>query len=202
MLKHTTFSALLLIVVCQTARAVVTYDFPSNNQISTEGRELGQTFTAPTTDNVLQSFTIRLKTIQPTTFDFNVAAWDNVNLKLIGPPLYTSPRTSQPSAYYVDFTITPDLVLVPGGSYIAYIDKSNYNPNNNVMLAGNGLDPYSGGAFVFMSSPQPETWIHGGQEDLAFAARFVPEPEWLSITGCLVFLTRARRAGFTKRSSS
>jgi hypothetical protein len=175
----------------------VVYDIPINNEISGTARVLGQTLTAEAGDNMLDYFTIRLKGNSPaTSFDFKVQAWDSVTDKRVGSPLYTSAtQTVQPSGTFTDFTFTPNLTLTPGSTYIAYMDNSNYAFNNGFVLGGNFSDPYTSGAFAFLSLPSSETWIeYTNGQDVAFGARFVPEPSSLALTAFGLLLMRRRRA--------
>jgi len=172
----------------------------------------GQTFVAPTSDNVMQSFSFFLRDLggaSDLAFQGYIAAWDpTVGFQRVtGPMLFQSAVRAGPSTTSTftrfDFDVG-GLSLTPGASYVAFLSTSGHFATIPVSVAASswGLvptstDPYAGGGFVFNNSGDnlallsTTSWSGFGQSDLAFEMVFdngqspsvVPEPSVVLLTG-------------------
>ena len=181
------------------APAEIIFNLPNNTDISGV-RLFGQTFVAPIEDDFLSIFTVRVHSDSPNTlFDIRVANWDNTNDVINGPILFASATQSAQPGGYTDFAVSPNLSLVAGGQYIAFIDnvEPNYFPTGHLTVGGDSNDDYSQGAFAFPSSEQIDsTWdVYANGQDLSFGATFVPEPLMFAAIGLSFLAATCRRPG-------
>ncbi len=177
----------------------------------------GQTFTAPTSDTNLTSFGLSLnyRSGNVSNFQFYVAPWGGDRISAA--PLYASPITATPGANdpLTDYVFTPQVNLVPGAKYVAFIstvDLPGDRGSSDLYAAGtndaNSTNPYAGGGFVLTSGPNTsstwtsDAWYTGleATRDIAFRANFttaVPEPGSLALivgmTSAGLCLLRRRR---------
>lgn len=161
---------------------------PANSEIiyfgETDTASYGQTFTVPAGDNRLDSFTLSaaLAGGDATEFALFVMGWDGA--KAVGPVLYESAMQTVSSPTMTDFTFNPGISLTPGGSYVAFVNTSNYfdgDADNSSMASIGTADVYSGGLFVFLNHandfsavtlyPWEQNW-QGPGFDIAFRAEF------------------------------
>lgn len=173
----------------------------------------GQTFIAPASDNVMQSFSFFLRDLgggADLQFQGYVAAWDpTVGFsRLTGPLLFESavrsgPTTTSTFTRY-DFDVG-GLTLTPGVSYVAFLSASGLFDAFPVeealsswgLVPTNGGDHYIGGGFVFNNSGNDfgllssSAWSGFGTSDLAFEMVFenavdptvIPEPSTVLLMG-------------------
>ena len=158
----------------------------------------GQTFVAPSSDNVLESFSFFLRDLgggPDLQFQGYVAAFDpTIGVsRIIGANLFTSavragPTTATFTRY--DFDVG-GLALTPGSTYVAFLSTAGHFgaiPLDTGMVSWGqiqtaAIDPYPAGHFVFSNngndfallSTLPWTSFDGG--DLAFELRFTGGPE-------------------------
>ena len=171
----------------------------------------GQTFTAPTSDNTLQSFSFFLRDIgggADLQFQGYIAAWDGTAgiSRITGPLLFESAVRSGPStATFARFDFdVGGLALTPGSSYVAFLSASGLFgsiPPTSAQTSWGfiptvGTDAYSGGGFVFNNSGNDfsllstTAWVPLGSTDLAFEMVFdntaptvIPEPSTVLLMG-------------------
>lgn len=164
----------------------------------------GQTFSVPTIDNVLTSFTFFLDEYEgPDVADFAayLMEWDGT--KATGSILYQSePQSTDSVPGFQEFIFnTGGISLIPGAQYVAFLNASNffdgeygtakmgYIADIGDIYSGAG-DVYSGGSYVFFNNGSDfslltttpwENFVGQGLGDAAFRASFqhstsVPEP--------------------------
>jgi hypothetical protein len=195
------------------------YPFGSSNTAT-----YGQTFIAPVTDNVLQSFTFYLNGDATLQFQAEVYAWSgslaggNGPQGAVGAPLYTSaPIVLGPTGgAFVPVTIvTGGTTLIPGNAYVALFTISGPDPTNYTNSTGTdvwGNIPFThvpgggGGGFAFFNNGDNYSIINNGNwdnfddfGDSAWTAVFtsVPEPGTLALLGAALVgfgVIRRRRA--------
>jgi hypothetical protein len=142
----------------------------------------GQTVTAPTVDNVLNSFSFILGPFlydygNPVTFQGYVAQWDGS--KATGPILYQSADQTYSGGGFQTYNFnTGSLALIPAQKYVLFLYASPTSGNTQqAFISDSGT--YSGGNFVFSHSNFEEltTTNWNGKEgiirgDAAFTASF------------------------------
>jgi hypothetical protein len=173
----------------------------------------GQTFIAPSTDNVLQNFSFYLRDLGGASdleFQGYVAAWDPTAgvTRLTGPLLYSSPIRSGPSTTQTFTQVQFDvggLSLTAGSTYVAFISASGHFASTSLASATaswgfvptDGTDAYPEGGFVFLNSGDnfsllsTTPWGTVGASDLAFEMVFdngevptvIPEPSTVLLMG-------------------
>lgn len=167
----------------------------------TPGYWVGQTFTAPSSDNILDSFQLWVRNYAPPgyvgpplSFRAYVTSWDQGAGQPGGPALFESPVRQATSNDLTPFSFTTGgTALTPGGVYAMYLDASSsaFGATGFVETAS---DDYAGGNAIAYT-PFNGTWQETGGPDLHFEATFsdagpdtvVPEPStWvLLLTGLL-----------------
>lgn len=121
----------------------------------------GQTFTTPTTDNFLDSFTFFLNDdLNPDVVDFAgyVMAWDGA--KATGPILYNSfvsegsARSTTGASGFEQFTFnTGGITLTPGQQSVAFLSASNFfDGSDGTAVMGLANDTYPGGEFIYFNN--------------------------------------------------
>jgi hypothetical protein len=144
----------------------------------------GQTFTTPTVENVLNSFSFILGNTlngNPITFQGYVAQWDGA--KATGPILYQSADQTYSGGGFQTYTFnTGSLALTPDQKYVLFLNaSSSFATSGNTQQAlifGSGT--YSGGDFVFYNNGAnfgaltTTNWDgqEGSRGDAAFTASF------------------------------
>jgi hypothetical protein len=155
----------------------------------------GQTFIAPTSDNVLQSFSFYLRDLSGGGTDLQfqgyVSAFDPTigTARIIGPLLFQSAvRTGPTSATTFtrfDFDVG-GLALTPGSTYVAFLSTSGLHSSIPLALATSSwgwlptsqMDAYADGTFVFNNNADnfgllsTTSWTMFGGSDLAFDFEF------------------------------
>ena len=173
----------------------------------------GQTFIAPSSDNVLQSFSFFLRDLgggPDLQFQGYVAAFDpTVGVsRIIGANLFQSAVRSGPSTTATftryDFDVG-GVTLAPGTTYVAFLSSSGLFgaiPLESATTAWGQIqtvmtDPYSDGHFVFNNNGDDfallstSPWVSFDGGDLAFELQFtgsaepsvVPEPSTVLLMG-------------------
>jgi hypothetical protein len=161
---------------------------------------IGQSFTVPAVDNVLQSFTYLGVSAQPNPVTFELYAMSGN--QLVGSALFT--QAVGPTTGFQAFTFSPagGLPLTGGGLYVALL---RLGENSGVSLAQNQTAPYPGGGHLDCSAAT-RVCVSASTVDLAFSAQFVsvsavPEPATLGLLGggllALAVGARSRRPGPT-----
>ncbi len=195
---------------------------PNGNPIAPFGQPLvatmGETFTAPSPTNVLQSFQFYLANNADNggnggnlLFEGYVSEFNTTNNNLVGPLLFQSAVTAGNSAdSYIPYSFnTGFLILDPTKTYIAFLSASGLTPTASTPYA---FEAFSGtddtnprGMFVYADngndfsslSSQDAFSPLGG--DAAFSAQFTstPEPSEFLLLGSglsgLVGFVRVRR---------
>lgn len=166
------------------------------------GVTVGQTFSVPTLDNTLDSFTYYLRqniVTDFTIFSAYVMSWDGE--KAAGPILFESGpfSTTTPNVWEEITVNTSGLSLNSEEQYVAflsaipYIDGSPDQAFFALMDWNSNMDVYSDGLMVFSyesefsslsTNPWVQDWIQTGS-DMAFKMEFstVPEPASLALMG-------------------
>jgi hypothetical protein len=169
--------------------ADTTISVPSNANINYFGHPdtatYGQTFTVPSLENVLSSWTFSLQNHGGTdqNFKFFVMGWDSANMRATGSVLYQSGLTTITggTTSMTDFTVNPNVSLNSGGEYVMFLNESGLNGyNGEVVMAGNNsASSYTGGQFVFLNNGDnfgevtQQTWSDWSVRDTAFTATFI-----------------------------
>ncbi len=173
----------------------------------------GQTFVTPNaTDTMLHTYEFKLHEIEGGIQDFNfyIMAWDGA--KATGSVLYKSDSMFilPTGRDYVDYVAAPELNLIDGQQYVAFISTVESNRSLGTNLAeqafqtnGSG-DSYTGGAFVYLNTFEGNwttdnwntTFAFG---DTAFKAVFcnpVPEPASMAVLGmgAIALIRRRKKA--------
>jgi hypothetical protein len=167
----------------------------------------GQTITAPTTHNVLTSFTFFLDdsagTPGATKFEAFVYAWDGAKATgaalFSGPPMTTTNNGGNDGFESIEID-TGMLTLEPGAAYILFFSACRlydgiYDASISALRTDN---PYPGGEFYYLgngndfSAVTRDPWIaiNSPFYDLGFRATFiVPEPtSFVLLLGCGVLV--------------
>jgi hypothetical protein len=174
----------------------------------------GQTFRTPTVDRRLDQLSFWAASDVPATFRAYVFAWDQANLRTIGPALFMSAEQSfevgtVAQAPRVDVA-TGGVTLDAGQSFVAFLRATNAGSTDaRVTFQFHSDNPYADGRAVLNAIPLtapnwPVTsWIGSADADLRFAFGFntattvIPEPSTyaLMVTGLagLVVVARRRR---------
>jgi hypothetical protein len=173
----------------------------------------GQTFVAPASDNVLNSFSFFLRDLgggADLEFQGYVAAFDpTIGVsRIVGSTLFESAVRSGPSTTAsftrYDFDVG-GLALTPGSTYVAFLSTSGHFgaiPLDDAIASWGQIqtaviDPYVNGHFVFnnngddFSQLSTVPWISFDGADLAFELQFtggaepsvVPEPSTVLLMG-------------------
>jgi hypothetical protein len=161
---------------------------------------MGEIITAPTTDSLLTSFTLVIgnNSTGPMPFRAYVSEWSGT--VVTGPILYRSQiEFSGISSPFTAYTFAPDILLIPGESYILFVgdaetDYPVYPGNLGMGYLGtdiyHGVDAYSSGGMRFLPKGLPVSswstypWLDptafgdsSPENDLPFSATFSsPEP--------------------------
>jgi hypothetical protein len=128
-----------------------------------QSQTYGQSFTVPSTGNILDSWTFNLKTggASPVNFQFDLMAWNGS--MATGSVLYQSSEQTVPTTdtSYTAFTVNPDLALTKGSQYVMFINESGLNTGSVGFVSlggsgtffggGSGTSPL-GGAFYFLDN--------------------------------------------------
>ena len=159
--------------------------------------QVGQVITVPTSDSVLNSFSVRMSGGDIFDFNANVAAWDGV--QPVGPLVFSTTQTTLPDDHIFKFN-AGGLALTPGHQYILFLDASFFSAPLGQVLPLVSTDPYTGGSLVF--SPESD-WSANAWDtslasfDLSFSAEFsapspatVPLPSSVPAAIALFALTR------------
>jgi hypothetical protein len=170
--------------------------FASNQGAGT----MGETITAPAIDSLLTSFTLVISgnSSGPMPFRGYVIEWNGT--MVTGPILFRSPVQFSGTSAFTAYTFTPNILLIPGMTYILFAgdaetDYAAYPGNLGMGYLGtdinHGSNAYSGGAFRFLPKGLPvsfwytEPWLDptafrdsSPDNDIPFSATFssVPEP--------------------------
>lgn len=159
----------------------------------------GQTFVAPSSDNVLNSFSFFLRDMgggPDLEFQGFVAAFDpTVGVtRIVGATLFESairagPSTTSTFTRY-DFDVG-GLTLTPGSTYVAFMSASGHfgaiplatSQASWGQIQTNAIDPYAPGHFVFNNNANDlsllftTSWLSFDGGDLAFEMQFTGGPE-------------------------
>jgi hypothetical protein len=183
------------------ASASTTITTPGDTEIHNFGwpntATYGQIFTAPVTDNNLDSWTFNLRKDggNNCNFQFFVMGWNGSTAT--GSILYQSATAVVTSTSFQAFTFLPNLTLTPGGSYVAFINESGLNGTtaSSIQMQGSSANSYAGGDFRYLNNGDTfgqvssSAWSTYSVPDMTFTAVFssVPEPTTF-IAGALLAL--------------
>ena len=169
----------------------------------------GQTFVAPVTDTMMDSYKFSLISNDntPGIFKFYVSQWDTVNGHAIGAPVFESGiLNSATGGNFVDYTVNVGVNLISGGNYVAFMSCSNVDrsvtfSDRQAWISSGST--YADGQFVYQNNGNDpttwnsQTWNTGSGLDSTFEAKFsspVPEPASIAALGLgMICLIRRRR---------
>jgi hypothetical protein len=153
------------------------------------GQTFGQTFTVTGSDTVLSNFDFALSSGgAPYAAVFDVYSWNGFDKT--GTALFQSSVLNIVTGQ-TDVSVSPNIDLVSGNQYIAFLDVSNLGngdvDENMGFSAVQDPNAYAGGAFLFEKTAGDGNWRDPGI-DATFTATFsapasVPEPATLSLLG-------------------
>jgi hypothetical protein len=117
----------------------------------------GQTLTVPVNATTLQSFTFTgVTSLTASSFNYNTYVYAyNVGTSMeVGPALYTSGTETVPASGTVPSSISPNITLTAGGTYIVLVTATSQTqtpPNSGSAQANMDVsnNAYAGGAFVY-----------------------------------------------------
>jgi hypothetical protein len=176
-MKSLTVSSLVATALLSSIGAVgaATIDYPANGNTvhywgpsSLDNQSYGEIFTAP--QAVLDDYSLSVYGTQSFPFVSQVYQWTGSTT--VGSALYTS-VTSNTTTTLTTFTFSPDMVLIPGDQYIAFVT----NQPSGVSLGGSGFgymetSSVNRNNFRFAEfDPQGGTWFPD-VTDAAFTANF------------------------------
>jgi hypothetical protein len=160
---------------------------PNGSALGSGITTVGQTFTVPTSDPVLDSFTVWLDHVSSAALNFGayVMEWDGS--EATGPILWESLMQTSTAVYGAreQFVFSPDgLELAPGGAYVFFLSTLEYsslNPLGTACVVPLGQEPYSGGNLAVLSVPMGNSWTSVAwyqhlSYDIGFQADFRPVP--------------------------
>jgi len=163
----------------------------------------GQTFTVPTMDARLDSFSFWMGGSSTVSFRAYVYAWDATAMHATGEALFTSAVMGAPTGPgfgRVDVA-TGGIALTPGGTFVAFLSATGVPGSGSVSWQTAGGNLYEGGAFVFFNNYTTAQWTtqawDGGSGswlspggDTRFSMTFnaadmstVPEPATVALMG-------------------
>lgn len=176
-------------------------EFGANEQV----RTFGQSFVAPS-ESHLASFRLSLAQQPGTTppggdqflFRLYVVGWSV--RQCVGAVLYESEDRLSPSGHdFVPYDFSPNIDLVPGESYVAFVSTAGITQaaTGQAWIAHTAVDSYAGG---MTSATNGDWWTSWGfapqNEDEAIRAEFGPVPEptsLLALSLSVCFLCFRRR---------
>jgi hypothetical protein len=183
-----------LLALSGPAHADTTIDTITAWQISAEPSlsagwdRIGQTFTVPTTDTTLSTWTVGLQSPFGSDYKLSISAWDGVANEPTGPTLFDSgwlPATG--SLQFIDHYV--GLTLPAGGSFVAIIDWAIGAPGQQGNVAFFSSASTQGGypagfcSFGVYDPPPGFPWQgdHLTDFETGFAATFVPVNPWVDL---------------------
>jgi hypothetical protein len=145
----------------------------------------GQLFTVPTTDNVLQNFTLALATSSGATFQIYETSSGSA---LVGAPVFSAvlAGSANPIPQPIAFVPVGGLALVGGAQYAAVVQLL---VGQGVLFASNDANPYAGGSLISCMGTVEIPCSTTAGTDLQFQAFFrgsaavVPEPSTYALLG-------------------
>lgn len=170
------------------------------------GQTFGQTFTVSTSETFLTDFTFSLSSVSSDLkVIFDLFAWDGTNKT--GAALFESAITTlTTSNSSQNVTFSPDVNLIQGQTYVAFLNTAGIPGNNSNKRSGFNVvagNSYSDGTFVWERNAGDGGW-HAPGLDARFSATFesptpaaaVPEPTTVALLGLglLGFAASRRKA--------
>lgn len=152
-----------------------------------------QTFRVPTTDRVLSTWELGVRSSDNATYTLQVYAWDPTLNHTTGPALFDSgPHAATPDLTFVEHPI--GVTLQSDAVYAVVLDWSSAAFSGVAMLGG---DAYPDGYGTLTQGPVDEPWEFDETfgDEAAFRAVFVPVPAPGATLPLALLGLAARRTG-------